>query len=957
MFHNLWDNFTYYLKTLISSRLLIIGLIFVLMSGALAYRLFDLQIVNGSQYQNEYTLTTLKTVTTKSTRGNIYDCNGVLLAGNQLAYSVTVKDTGDYVNGYEKNIMLFRLVKILRRYDETLIRSLPLAYNEEGVLEYTTSSESTRRRITSEAYGLSSPDGLDDPAGKYPSQISADTLLDLFIDKYGVGFTGPDQEETYDYDRSEALDVINIRYFLTANYYQKYESITVARDIGTDCMATILESEADLLGVDVEEDYIRVYPEKTYLSHILGYTGTVWEDELADLQEIDPSYDASDIVGKTGIEAYMETELQSKKGEMTLYLDSEGRILEVLSQTDPEPGNDVYLTIDSKLSEGIYHLLEQQLAGILLAKIVNEDVEITADMTSSEMKISVKDAYYQLINNDVLDASHFADPEASQAEQEIQGIFESGKSSILYAIRKELTSDSPVPYKDCVEEMKTWFDLVTNRLTEDKIVNPDLVDTESETYLSYFTEEKSSLKEYLEGCIVNGWIDVSLLGLSDRYISSDETFDALIDYCINALSEEEAFDKTVYKYLINENKQIGKLLCLALVDQGALAYDQAEYTKLLSGGDEEAYEFLMEKIRSLEITPAQLALNPCTASAVLTDPQTGKCKALVCYPSYDNNYLSGNVDVDYYEQITTDLSSPLYNTATQTRKAPGSVLKPITAIAALEEGIINEYDVIEDKIVFTEVGLNLHCWFSPNSHGMLTVVTALQNSCNYFFAEVGYRMCLNNGSYDAEKGLDILQKYAAMFGLGDYSGVEITESLPQITEDNPIPSAIGQGSNAFANIHLARYLNALANEKTVYNLSVIDRVESSDGESVEEIPPSVYNTLNISTRTWDVVREGMRRVITDGSVKGIFEDCMVEIAGKTGTAEENKLMPNHANFISYAPYNNPEVTVSVTIPFGYGSENAAEVAREIYDYYYGYIDLDDILTRDAKEITSVRAGD
>ena len=202
---------------------------------------------------------------------------------------------------------------------------------------------------------------------------------------------------------------------------------------------------------------------------------------------------------------------------------------------------------------------------------------------------------------------------------------------------------------------------------------------------------------------------------------------------------------------------------------------------------------------------------------VATDPNTGEVLACVSYPGYDNNRLANTMDSDYYSKLLTNQSRPFYNNATQEKTAPGSTYKPLSAIAGLTEGV---YEKIEP---------NPKCWIYPSSHGNLNVSQGIQHSCNDFFYEVGYRLGLNNAGdskldsdtsdgkstqnyYSSERGIAKLQKYAEEFGLGDTSGMEIPESAPQISDDNSVLSAIGQGTNNYTTSQLARYITAVANE-------------------------------------------------------------------------------------------------------------------------------------------------
>ena len=177
----------------------------------------------------------------------------------------------------------------------------------------------------------------------------------------------------------------------------------------------------------------------------------------------------------------------------------------------------------------------------------------------------------------------------------------------------------------------------------------------------------------------------------------------------------------------------------------------------------------------------------------------------------------------------------------------------------------------------------------------MNVIGGIENSCNYFFSELAHRLSLDaDGNYNPDKGLEVLRKYATMFGLDQPSGIEIYEANPEITNKDPERSAMGQGTHNYANVQLARYVTALANRGTVFDLSLIDKETDSQGNLVKDYTPAVHAQLDIAQSTWDAVRRGMRQVITNSSTKKIFNNLDVSIAGKTGTAQESDKRGNHA---------------------------------------------------------------
>ena len=959
MFNDLLEITREFLKKLISSRLFILGGFLFFLFCVLGVRLFNLQIVNGEEYQETYMARTERTVSLTGTRGNIYDRSGNVLAYNELSYNVVIQDNGDYEMANERNRMLLLLVRILNRHGESVEGEFQVGFDSSGEMVFTSASETSRKRFLADLYGLRTIDELDDPEGKYPSDITAKELFASRLSYYGLDELTDENGEAISMTDEEALAVINIRYTMGLTAYRKYESTTIASNVSKETMTDVLENSADLLGVGIEESTIRVYNDSQYFSAIIGYIGKIWEDELETLRQSNPDYELTDLVGKTGIEASMETYLQGKKGYQTMYVDNMGRILEIVDRQEPEAGKDLYLTLDRELQIGVYHILEQQLAGIITSKLVNRDLEHSDYSKASNIPIPVKDAYYQLINNNVLDMEAFSAPEASQVEKSIYAKYSQARERIIEAIHSELLNEDAAPLETLPEDMFAYMQYIYSFLVSEGIIMTGQISQDADYYQAW-RDDTISLRDYLYAGIADSWIDTTKLSIESRYSGADDVYGRIVEYVMADLETDQSFAKRIYRYLINDGTITGRELCLALYSQNILAYDEGEVRMLEQNGEEYAFQFIRQKISDIEITPAQLALDPCSASCVITDVNTGEVLCLVTYPSYDNNKFSGTVDADYYNKLNNDLSLPLFNNATQAQKAPGSTFKPIMAVAALEEGVIGLTDTVDCTGRYTEITPNIRCWIYPGRHDELNVEQAIQNSCNVFFAEMAHRLSTDeNGNYSPERGIEMIRKYASMFGLDETTGIEIAENSPQMTTENPESSAIGQGTNAYSNVQLARYISAVANKGTVFKLSLLDKMTDSQGNLIEDFTPAVRSQIDIQDSTWNAVHTGMRRVISNGSASKIFNDLEVPIAGKTGTAEEvkNGHTINHAFFVSFAPYDDPEIAVTVNIPYGYSSSNAATAAKSIYRFYYGYTDLDYILNNSALSVSNVEIGD
>lgn len=164
------------------------------------------------------------------------------------------------------------------------------------------------------------------------------------------------------------------------------------------------------------------------------------------------------------------------------------------------------------------------------------------------------------------------------------------------------------------------------------------------------------------------------------------------------------------------------------------------------------------------------------------------------------------------------------------------------------------------------------------------MTTAIRDSCNVFFYEVGYRLAggRSAGGYNVDKGLTALEKYARMFGLGDKSGLELSEYEPRISDKDAVRSAIGQGTNSYSLSHIARYVATLANRGNCYDLTLLDKLTETDGTLIEEYQPKLHNQVQIADSSWNAVQQGMRLVAENTKSLTALSDLGLNVAGKTG---------------------------------------------------------------------------
>lgn len=323
-------------------------------------------------------------------------------------------------------------------------------------------------------------------------------------------------------------------------------------------------------------------------------------------------------------------------------------------------------------------------------------------------------------------------------------------------------------------------------------------------------------------------------------------------------------------------------------------------------------------------------------------------------------------------------SRPFYNSATQEKTAPGSTYKMVSAAATLTEGLIAPDETVYCQGTYGKVEPNPKCWIHPYAHGSVNVETALEHSCNCYFYEAGYRMGLDaegfglvgsdgaqgnatEAYYSSDRGIGVLTEYAEMFGLDAVSGLEIPEAEPEISDQDSVRSAIGQGTNNYTVSQLARYVTAVANRGTVYDLTLLDKVTDLNGDTIEEFKPEARQEITkLDPSTWESIHSGMREVVRVENSKTFTElnRSEVQLYGKTGSAQQSKAHADHALFVGFSPSENPDIAFATRIANGYSSVYTCEVARDIMKYYYGLATEEELVTGVAAEIqVGVTSGD
>lgn len=928
------------MKNIKLDRTIILSLVLLLLFGVVFQRLWKLQIVDGQMYADNFEVKTTKTLTEENTRGIIYDRNGQVLAENKLVYTIIMTDSGEYNTSRERQLELngtiYRLLKRLRQKEEQLNHELKIKVNAAGEYEYT-AAKTALKRFQADVFGEADPKNMS----KEQADMTALELVDYLAGNekfalYGAGDQAYTKKELKEYGLEESynpqdvLDILGIRYMLSLHAYQKYQPVTIAKDISEETMAYIMENQENLPGIEIGKEWKRVYGQKEPFAHILGYT-----------QE--------SKTGMAGIEQYMDKELQGTDTINEVTVNNVGKAVgEPVMIREGERGQDVYLSLDKDLQNTVYHILEQNIAGILSANLINaKEFDKTNIRDTTEIRIPVGDVYRALVRNEIIRTDSMRREDASVLEQKTLEKLQNKKAQTWEQIYLELSEGGTI-YKELSEEMKTYQKFI---VSESSIFKEDAVDKKDTVYLSWNQTGDISLKEFLYYAIAEDWTAASGTDSPQKYAAAEDLYQLLLEDLEKELKDSHEFEKILMQELIRSGSISEKEVCELLYDQGILSKEEEDY-KSLQNSILSPFSFIKKKIDNLEITPAQLALDPCSGSAVVLERTTGKVLACVSYPGYDNNRLANEMDADYYNQLIGDGSLPLYNRATQQLSAPGSTFKPVTIIAGLQEGVISSDTGIFCDGVFDSVSPPLKCWNHAGHGAIADAPGAISNSCNDYLCEIAYRLGTKAGTeYKDQQSLATLQKYAALFDLDKKTGIELPESEPDVTDAYGIPSAIGQGTHNYTTAQLARYVNTIASRGDSFSLSVLDKTEAPGG-NIEKMEVELSSKAELPEPVWDTVQSGMIQFARNNAV---LKDMQIAIAGKTGTAQESKSRPDHSLFMGYAPAENPEISVAVRIANGYGSSNATLVGKSIFEYYFGIKSTEEIITGRAANASNARS--
>ncbi len=452
----------------------------------------------------------------------------------------------------------------------------------------------------------------------------------------------------------------------------------------------------------------------------------------------------------------------------------------------------------------------------------------------------------------------------------------------------------------------------------------------------------------------NGSLASHVLGYCGK-ITENELKNAGDGYDENSIIGKTGIQYVFEKYLKGENgiRQIdmdvnGNITGEYITQEPVVGCDvQLTIDSKIQSVLEESLKADIEKISSGGYSDKSDAQS---GAAVVMNTKTGEIIALASYPDFEPQLFTDGISNEKYQEYTEKES--LYNRAISGAYAPGSTFKMITAMAGLETGKISPSETISCAGIYPHAHKPV-CWYYStyrSGHGPLNITNAIEQSCNYFFYEVGNRI-----------GINTLSEYSKYFGLGRKTGIELIgessgniASSDRAAEENrdwylgeTLSASIGQSYNNVTPIQMAKYISTLVNGGHQIDVTLIKSVINQNGEEIpkEEIQEHVNSVLGVDEsedvkerifqeENLNVVLEGMKNVTTEtgGTAYSTFKDSAIKVGGKTGSAQAGD--KTHAWFVGFAPYDDPEIAVVVIIENGAHGSYAAQVAKDVVDAYF-----------------------
>lgn len=911
-----------------SSRYSVLYIIMFIIMGTIVGKLLYLQVYKYEDYKEKADVSSTKFISEEAPRGNIYDSNGNIIATNKQTYTLTYMETVDSTNLFFKT--MDKVFQILEDNGEEFQDDLALKVNDNGGIyfDFKTDNESSRRTlevrfkrdrglnedIENEKFGDKEGDYTDDEINEVNDElmeISAEDTFYYLVKSYNLyklllpeNYTSEEANELAkkykDATGKEILDdllkeysIQQIRRYIVVKdaikigSYSGYSNITIASNINRDTAFVVYQQLNDLPGINVSLKPVRYYPYGTLASAVVGYVSSISssQQEVYELKGYDTS---TDLIGVSGIESAFEEQLKGTKGGTTVKVNSQGRTTEELFKLESYPGNNVHLTIDKDVQYAAQEALKDNILKLQSEGLTSATRGAVVAIEVNTGRVIAMASYPDFDPNDFAIPSELSTEKYNEYFNPdlesfgIQHIQSSGATGTLDKLFPDENEDG---------------------------VREDKYDLYPRSMLNYATQ----------GLVPPG--------------STFKPLTAVAALTEGAISESD----TVNDVGVWSNEYTGTQVLENFQKIGNGITDVRKALQVSSN-----YFFYETAIRLYEKNGANIdALNSIARYAwkfgLGVEGNKNASTGIQIYENFGQTYnfvsWRNSLAKNAKYSIVPDLEKGVYYGYSFVPFDISDVSTDSDELKELKTSLKNNI-----KETLLKVGTDEQITSQDEyAKSILSTVKKIMEVSDKYKENVAKYEADNNREVDIDAQAKTVANAIAYFTITNQTS-EITSPI------NLVQDAIGQSMNTFTPLQMANYVATLANGGTRYKVSIVDKVTSPTGEVIQEFTPEVIESNPIDPEILQVVKEGMRRVNTspsNGTVYELFGNFPIEVVGKTGTADfgtseqyEFQGRKAYANYISFAPMDNPQIAIFSTIYDGNRGGNSAYVHKAIYEAFF-----------------------
>lgn len=912
-----------------NSRYSVLYMIMFIMFGTILSKLLYLQVYKYDDYKEKADTSSMRFISEKAPRGNIYDSGGNVLATNTQTYVLTYMQTDESTKAFYST--MGKVFKVLNENGEKIQDDFILKVNSSGefYFEFKANESSVKRamellfkrdrglneKIQRDLYKDQKSDLTDaqiDKINEKLLEISAEETFYKLIEQYKLyemllpeGYTTDEAEVlAAKYKDAKGKDILSelvkqytledvrsymvIKDAIKMQSFKGYKSVTIANNIQRDTSFIIYQKLSDLPGIDVSLEPVRFYPFRNLASSVLGYVSSISssQEEIYELRGYDVS---TDLIGISGIEAALEDQLKGSKGGKTIKVNSQGRQTEELFQLESYAGNNVYLTID----KNVQYAAEQALKDTI------ERIRVQDGQPSATRGAVVA---IEVGTGRVIAMASY--PDYDPNDFAIPGELSDEKYNLYFNPDLTTFGTEHISKTGATKALDQLFPVNDNGIRE------DIYDIYPKPLFNYAT-----LGKIPPGSVYKPL--TSIAGLMEGVISTSETM-----------------NDTGYWSGVGLNvKNFGGMANGIIGVRQALQYSSNFFyyetgLRLYNRGVEKTGS-KTEGLNSLANYSWKFGLgveqgkNPSTGIEIYED-----FGQVYNFTSWKNNVISshmftlvsylegGKYGTTYY--IPFDFSK---------RDDDSDELKQLKA--DLKEKINSTLDKVGTKDQVDD--------YESFKADILDGVKKIMNASERYKENVSAYENSNGSKADLDDQAAVVADVITRHTINDMT-TEIIGASQAVT------AAIGQSMNSFTPLQLANYVATLASGGTRYKVSIVDKVTSPTGEIIQEFKPEVVDTIDIPTEYLQAVKEGMRMVNTysgNGVAYQSFANFPINVVGKTGTADfgsEEQYVEQgrkaYGNYISFAPMDEPKIAIFSTVYDGNKGSSGATIHKAIYEAYF-----------------------